>query len=145
MCRADLRGFPSVCRVLERVDGPQRIEDLLGSDSSPLPRLGVLCLTIDDKISALLPPLRVGGGVLVVAKMAGERPRLGDDLAAGDVIHVLNGAEIKDVASLQTQLDALSAHSPLVLQLYRSRARKVVVGQTDHTRNSSPDLRCLNR
>src|SRR5579864_5946704 len=61
--------------VLERVDGPQRIEDLLGANSSPLPRLGVLCLTIDDKISALLPPLRVTGGVLVAAK-AGRRPRL---------------------------------------------------------------------
>jgi len=117
--------------VLERVNGPQRIEDLLGADSSSLPRLGLLCLTIDDKISALLPPLRVGGGVLVVAKLAGERPRLGDDLAAGDVIHALNGAEIKDVASLKTQLDALSGDSPLVLQVERSGALHFVVLEND--------------
>src|SRR5579864_4016797 len=38
--------------VLERAVGSERFEDLLGADDRPLPRLGVLAITVDDKISA---------------------------------------------------------------------------------------------
>lgn len=105
--------------VLERASGPQRFEDLVGDDSL-LPRLGVLGLTIDDTIAELMPPLRLSGGVLVAAKMADARPHLGDDLLAGDVIHAVNGTEVKDMASLRARLDSLGADAPLVVQIERS-------------------------
>ena len=106
--------------VLERAAGPERFEDLLGGDDSPLPRLGVLGITVNDKILALLPPLRSAGGVLVAAKVADVRPPMGDPLLAGDIIHAINGAVIQDIASLRSKLDTLNNTSPIVLQVERS-------------------------
>jgi hypothetical protein len=89
-------------------------------DNSLLPRLGVLGLTIDDNIAELLPPMRISGGVLIAAKMADAQPCLGDDLIAGHVIHAINGAEVKDIASLRARLDSISADAP-----YSCSGRKV--------------------
>jgi serine protease Do len=106
--------------VLEGAVGPQRFGDLVGEEDRPLPRLGVLGLTVDDQISALLPAPRLSGGVLVAARVADVRPPLGDPLVAGDVIHAINGAGIQDLASLRTKLESLSSDSPIVLQVERS-------------------------
>lgn len=106
--------------VLERAVGPQGFGDLLGDQDRPLPRLGVLALTVDDRISTLLPAPRISGGVLVAARVADVRPPLGDPLVAGDVIHAINGMGIQDLASLRTRLESLSSDSPIVLQVERS-------------------------
>ena len=106
--------------VLERATGPQAFEDLIGEVDSALPKLGILGLSVSDDISPLLPPMRIAGGVLVAAKLAGSRPRLGDDLSVGDIIHALNGAIIKDVAALKARLDSLNSESPIVIQVERS-------------------------
>lgn len=106
--------------VLERAVGPQGFGDLLGEQERPLPRLGVLALTVDDRISALLSAPRLSGGVLVAARVADVRPPLGDPLVAGDIIHAINGTGIQDLASLRTRLESLSSDSPIVLQVERS-------------------------
>jgi S1-C subfamily serine protease len=80
----------------------------------------VLGLTVNEQISALLPPARIPGGVLVAAKIADVRPPLGDPLLTGDVIHTLNGTSISDVVSLRTRLESLSSDSPIVIQVERS-------------------------
>src|SRR5258708_35561854 len=79
--------------VVEREDDPQRFEDLVTEEDNSLPKLGILGLTVDEKISALLPPLRVNGGVLVAAKMTTGGAYFGVGFAAGDVIHSVNGKE----------------------------------------------------
>ena len=106
--------------VLETAIGPQRFEDLVEPEDRPLPRLGVLGLTVNEQISALLPAPRMPGGVLVAAKSAEVRPPLGDPLLTGDVIHTINGTSISDVASLRTHLESLSSDSPIVMQVERS-------------------------
>ena len=106
--------------VLERAVGPQRFGDLLGEQDHPLPRLGVLAVTVDDRISALLPTPRISGGVLVAARVADVRPPLGDPLVAGDIIHAINGTGIQDLAALRSSLESLSSDSPIVLQVERS-------------------------
>ncbi|HET6844999.1 MAG TPA: trypsin-like peptidase domain-containing protein [Candidatus Angelobacter sp.] len=117
--------------VVERADDPQRFEDLVTEQDNALARLGVLGLSVDEKISALLPPLRMNGGVLVAAKMALSGPRFGDELAAGDVIHAVNGKDIRDLASLRASLDTVSRDSPLVLQVERSGSLQFVVVEGD--------------
>src|SRR6266481_2910919 len=117
--------------VMESANDPQRFEDLVTEEDNSLAKLGILGITVDEKISALLPPLRVNGGVLVAAKMAMGGSRFGEELAAGDVIHAVNGKEIKDVASLKTSLESLSSDFPLVIQVERLGALQFVVLETD--------------
>jgi serine protease Do len=113
--------------VLERAVGPERFEDLLGADDRPLPRLGVLGITVDDKVSALLTPVRQSGGVLVAAKVADLGPPMGDSLVAGDIIHSLNGSLVQDLGSLRSRLESLSNSSPIVLQVERAGTLHFVV------------------
>src|SRR4029077_15771568 len=86
--------------VVERPDDPQRFEDFVTEQDNAIVRLGILGLTLDEKILPLLPPLRVQQGVLVAAKMANGGVHFGDDLSAGDLIYAVNGKMIQDTASL---------------------------------------------
>ncbi len=117
--------------VVERADDPQRFEDLVTEQDNSFAKLGILGLTVDEKISALLPPLRLNGGVLVAARMAMGRSHFGDELVAGDIIHKINGGEIEDAASLRRSLDSLSGDSPLVIQVERSGTLQFVVFEND--------------
>jgi serine protease Do len=117
--------------VVERGDDPQRFEDLVTEEENSIAKLGILGLTVDEKVSAMLPPLRANGGVLVAAKMATGGTYFGDEFAAGDVIHAVNGKEIKDVASLKVSLESLSSDSALVIQVERSGILQFVVLESD--------------
>jgi serine protease Do len=117
--------------VVERGDDPQRFEDLVTEEENSIAKLGILGLTVDEKVSAMLPPLRANGGVLVAAKMATGGAYFGDEFAAGDVIHAVNGKEIKDVASLKVSLESLSSDSALVIQVERSGVLQFVVLESD--------------
>ena len=117
--------------VIERATGPERFEDLLGPDNTPLPGLAVLGITVDDKIAALLPPMRSAGGVLIAAKVADIRPPLGDQLEAGDVIHSINGTAVQDVASLRSRLESMGSAAPIVLQFERSGTLRFIAIEGD--------------
>jgi serine protease Do len=117
--------------VVERGDDPQRFEDLVTEEDNSFAKLGILGITVDQKISALLPPLRVNAGVLVAAKMGTGAPYFGDEFAAGDVIHAVNGKEIRDVVSLKASLESLRSGSPIVIQVERSGILQFVVLETD--------------
>lgn len=107
--------------VVERADDPARFEDLVSEKDNAIAKLGVMGIAIDGKISAQLPPLRAGGGVLVAAKMPSAGiSRFGDELTSGDIIHMLNGVDVTDVVSLRSQLAALDDDIPLVLQVERA-------------------------
>jgi serine protease Do len=126
-----LRGrktFSFSVQVVERADDVERFEELVTEQDNAIAKLGILGLTIDEKISPQLPALRAGGGVLVAAKMASAGiSRFGDDLATGDIIHMLNGTDVRDVASLRSQLAALNDDAPLVLQVERMGRLQFVV------------------
>ena len=117
--------------VFERPSGPERFEDLVSGDANPLPRIDVLGVAIDEQIALLMPPQRIPGGVLVAAKMADARPRLGDQLAAGDIIHALNGTPISDLNGLRKLLESLKADSPLVIQVERAGLLRLIVLEGD--------------
>jgi serine protease Do len=118
--------------VLEKEEGGgERLEDLIGADDNPLPRLGILGITVDEKVSAMLPPLRIPGGVLVAAKVADARPAGGDPLVAADIIHSINSSAVADVASLRSQLESLKPGVPIVLQVERAGALHFVTIEGD--------------
>jgi S1-C subfamily serine protease len=84
-----------------------------------IPKLGVLGLTIDEKICGVLPRLRIPDGVLVAA-LGGSPAYFGDPPQAGDVIHSVNGIRVNSIESLESVLRQLKPGKSLVLQLERS-------------------------
>ena len=117
--------------VVERPNDPQRFEDLVSEQDNAIARLGILGLTLDEKLLPLLPPLRVQQGVLVAAKMANGRTHFGDELSVGDLIYAVNGKTIQDTASLVAALELVPADSPLVLQVERAGRLLFVVFESD--------------
>lgn len=82
-------------------------------------RLGMLGLTLDRQIAALLPELRVRQGVLVASTVAGAIDARDGGLAAGDVVYAVNRQPVVDLEELRARIDALTPGAPVVLHLER--------------------------
>ena len=104
--------------VTEREDDPMRFADLVDPTKNLVPKLGILGISIDAKISALLPDLRNSFGVVVAAK-GGDTAYTGDSLQPGDVIYSVNTEPVSSVEALRMAIDALKDTDPLVLQVER--------------------------
>jgi len=84
-----------------------------------VPELGILGVTLDQRIEDMLPALRVRSGVVVASTVAGAiDPREGG-LAAGDIIYSVNRAPIKGLSDLHSLLDKVKSGDSIVLQLER--------------------------
>ena len=104
--------------VIERPHDADRLADRVDPEESRVRQLGILGLAITDDIGSMLPTLRVPSGVIVAART--EDPHAADvSLTAGDVIHEVNGRQIASLSELRAALDALTPHSPVVLQIER--------------------------
>jgi serine protease Do len=95
-----------------------RITDLVDPDSSLIASLGVLGITITDKIAPLLPSLRGQTGVIVAARAPDSDADV--PLVTGDVIHAMNGVPVVTVESLRALVAAVRPHGAIVLQLERN-------------------------
>jgi serine protease Do len=106
--------------VSERTDDPERFADMVTGPDNLVNRLGILGVTINDDLrDALGDDLRIDSGVLVAARTP-TAMLLGDGPQPGDVIHAVNGVQIKDLEQLKQSLRALKAGDALVLQVERS-------------------------
>jgi len=95
-----------------------RLSDALHLELKPIDTLGILAVEIDDVIGLLLPSLRIPSGLIVAARAEHWRgPAL--SIAAGDVIHAINGMAIRTVDGLVSALRELEARRPIVLQVER--------------------------
>jgi len=103
--------------VVELPHDFDRLADLADPDKSLVSKLGIVGIEIDSKLAATLPALRVSSGVIVAAKAAD--PTVDTSLAAGDVIHALNGIQVETMAALRSVLDHAVPNSPVVLQIER--------------------------
>ena len=104
--------------VIERPEAFDGIGDLLDADTSVVPQLGILGVSIDADLGLAIGSLRVPSGVMVAAH-AEDRHAAAVSLSAGDVIHSVNGAAVSNLQELRAALDALKSHSPVVLQIER--------------------------
>ncbi|HUB81780.1 MAG TPA: trypsin-like peptidase domain-containing protein [Bryobacteraceae bacterium] len=90
--------------VLSRSGSPEDLEDLAKRDADLVRRLGILALTLDQKVTPMLPQLRRLYGV-VVAGLPAEFASVNPGLVAGDVIYELNGSRTETIAQLRAALD----------------------------------------
>jgi S1-C subfamily serine protease len=80
--------------------------------------LGILAITLDEKVTGSLPNLRRLSGVVVAAipaEFAGANP----GLLTGDVMYELNGIHLTSLEDLQKALAAKRTHDPIALLVER--------------------------
>jgi serine protease Do len=105
--------------VIERGDDPNRFAGMVRPEEHLIRRLGMLGLTLTERLAGLLPELRVPSGVVVAAAARTGPPAWEGELQPGDVIHAVNRTLIQDLAALRAAVDALQPGDPLVLRVER--------------------------
>jgi serine protease Do len=105
--------------VLARPRSPEDLEELASRDAHLIRRLGILALTLDERVTPILPDLRRLSGV-VVAAIPAEFAGLNPGLIAGDAIYELNGSRIGTPEELRTALDGKKTGDPIALLIERS-------------------------
>jgi serine protease Do len=104
--------------ILERANEPSRLEDLANYDAALVRQLGILAVTVDEKVTPILPNLRRLSGVAVAAVPA-EYAGLNPGLMAGDVIYSLNNQGIASVDALRDALKDKKYGDPIALLVER--------------------------
>jgi serine protease Do len=104
--------------VLERKNEPSQLEDLVNYDAALVRRLGILAMTVDEKVTAILPDLRRLSGVAVAAVPA-EFAGLNPGLLAGDVIYELNDRRIASLDELRAALNEKKSGDAIALLVER--------------------------
>ena len=104
--------------VLDQTTEPGKLEDLANYDASLVRELGILAVTLDAKVTPILPNLRRLSGV-VVAAVPTEYAGLNPGLVAGDVIYSLNNHQILSLEELRNALKASKSGDPIALQVER--------------------------
>src|ERR1700719_2857530 len=116
--------------LIEKQDVQGRLADLVTTEQSKVPQLGILALTLDDKLRSMLPPLRTRFGVVVAGKES-EGGYLGESALPGDVIYAVSGKFVDTIESLRSALDDLKTADAIVLQVERLGTLHYVVLETD--------------
>jgi len=116
--------------IVELGDDPARFSSMVRPDTNLIPELGVLCLDMNRQIQAMLPPLRIEGGVVVAARAA-DAPHSDDGLIPGDVIHSMNGLPVRDLRALKSGLGRLGPADPVTFQVEREGRLRFVAFQLD--------------
>ena len=117
--------------VAERNDPLSRITELADPRQNVVARLGILGVTLEPEVAAMLPMLRAKSGVVVVSATAGTFDSDSGGLHPGDVIHAVNGTWIMNLAALRAALDAMKAGDPVVLQIERDSGLSYVAFTLD--------------
>jgi serine protease Do len=104
--------------VMERKNEPSQLEDLVNYDAALVRRLGILAMTVDEKVTAILPDLRRLSGVAVAAVPA-EFAGLNPGLLAGDVIYELNNRRIASLDELRDAMKDKKSGDPIALLVER--------------------------
>ena len=82
-------------------------------------RLGIIGMSLDDKVAAMIPTLRVTSGVIVVSSAPGSIDFRGESLQPADVIYAVNRKPVGGLEQLRAILDALKPGTTAVLHLDR--------------------------
>ncbi|MFZ0796808.1 MAG: PDZ domain-containing protein, partial [Terriglobales bacterium] len=91
---------------------------------------GILALTLDDQLRAMVGTLRNPSGVVVVARVA-DFMSIATGLQTGDVIHSVNQTSIDSLSSLRAALKQIKPHDPVVLQVEREGGLQWIAFEMD--------------
>ena len=100
--------------ILERPRSTLALADLANGEANLVRDLGILAMTLDEKVTPSLPETRRLYGV-VVAAIPAEYAAFNPGLKAGDVIYSLNNTKISTLDNLRAALKELKTGDPAVL------------------------------
>jgi serine protease Do len=126
------RGAKSITLVIQRgedrptVSGKVKEQaapwDPLASLASPeknlIPRLGILCIELDNDVAKLLPGLHRTYGAIVAAKASQAQAQF-VDLQPGDIIQAVNNLPIAVLSSFQELIAGFKRGDAVALQIER--------------------------
>jgi len=116
--------------VREKQDVQERLANLVTEEQVKIPQLGILALTLDEKLVSMLPPLRNHFGVVVAGKQS-YGAYMGEGPLPGDVIYSVNGTAVDSVDSLRSVLDDFKTADVIALQVERFGMLHYLVLETD--------------
>jgi len=122
------RGTDTIRRrvmVAARPDAEQEFIDLTSPERNLVPQLGLLCITVDERVASMLGALRANAGVLVAAKDQSAGP--GAEFLPGDVIHMVNRTPVSNLEQLKAELTKYGALQPVVVQIERRGQLRFIV------------------
>ncbi len=93
---------------------------LASPEKNLVPRLGILCVEIDQQVAELMPELRRQYGLIVAARSPEGQAQF-IDLEPGDIIHAINNLPVSSLTSFQRAVEELKAGDAVVLQIERDQ------------------------
>lgn len=109
--------YSFVVSVVEPPHDLDQLTTLIDPVNGSIQELGIIAVELDARMREILTGLRDATGVIVAAKAANAEVDV--PLNSGDVIHSINGAKVKTLAGLRTELGKLATRVPVVLQIER--------------------------
>jgi serine protease Do len=116
--------------VLERPRDLDRISSLIEGQQNAFPKLGILAVNLDEKVTPLLPSLRrLSGAVVagVTTEFVGEE----SSLQPGDVIYEINNTPVRNLQELKAALEPLKSEEPVAVFVERLGQLQFVVFAID--------------
>jgi serine protease Do len=105
--------------VVEEQSAPwDPLADMVSPEKNLIPRLGILCIEIDQRVQEMLPDQRAQYGLIVAAKSPDGQAQF-IDLQPGDVIHAVNNLPVAFLAGFQKTIDEFNRGDAVVLQIER--------------------------
>lgn len=101
------------------------LADMVSPAKNLVPRLGILCVEIDQKVEQMLPDLRRKYGLLVAAKSPEGQAQF-IDLQPGDVIHEMNNLPVAWLATFQKMIEEFRRGDTVVLLIERDGVYRYV-------------------
>jgi serine protease Do len=116
--------------VLQEKHQMDQLLDLADNQNNLVQQLAVLAVSLDEKVRAMIPDLRISTGVVVLGKAADLLgPNLG--LTTGDVIHAINNRPVDTVDNLRSALSQLKSGDSVALQVERQGKLQFVSFELD--------------
>ncbi|HTV59832.1 MAG TPA: trypsin-like peptidase domain-containing protein [Verrucomicrobiae bacterium] len=105
--------------VFDATNEPDQLSEFADPSKDLIPRLGILGLTVTERLTPYIGELRIPSGV-IVASIVDDRLAVDSGLLQGDVIHSLKGTMITSVDNLRSAFNSLKPGEAATMQVERN-------------------------
>ncbi len=106
--------------VQDRYDPLGNVAGSIDARRNLVTRLGILGVTLDTRIAAMLPGIRTRTGVVITSTVPGAIDSRDGGLAAGDIVYAVNRKAVSSVDELRAMVDSFKSGDAVVLHLERN-------------------------